>query len=143
MFIIFLYYTRKNWGIAMKQLPQISEAEYEIMKLIWREAPISTNQVTDYLTQGTQWSPKTIQTLLKRLTQKGVLSYTKEGRMFVYTYLIQESEYLKQENTHFLNRFYNGNISSMLTNFIKSDQISKTELEDLKTLLLGDEKNES
>ena len=55
----------------MKHLPQISEAEYEIMKVIWKEAPINTNEVTKQLVQTTDWNPKTIQTLLKRLTQKG------------------------------------------------------------------------
>ena len=54
----------------MKGLPQISEAEYEVMKVIWRDAPVSTNEVTDKLTRTTAWSPKTIQTMLKRLVSK-------------------------------------------------------------------------
>lgn len=56
----------------MSKLPQISEAEFEVMKVIWKYAPISTNEVTEKLTQTTDWSPKTIQTMLKRLvTKKG------------------------------------------------------------------------
>ena len=54
----------------MSKLPQISEAEFEVMKVIWKYAPISTNEVTEKLTQTTDWSPKTIQTMLKRLEQK-------------------------------------------------------------------------
>lgn len=57
------------------KLPQISEAEYEVMKIIWKHAPISTNQVTDILCRTTDWSPKTVQTMLKRLVTKGVLCY--------------------------------------------------------------------
>ena len=57
----------------MKPLPQISEAEFEVMKIIWKHAPISTNEITEKLTQTTKWSPKTIQTLIKRLVTKGVL----------------------------------------------------------------------
>lgn len=67
------------------KLPQISEAEYEVMKIIWKYAPISTNQVTDILCRTTDWSPKTVQTMLKRLVTKGVLSYEKRSRMFVYS----------------------------------------------------------
>ena len=119
----------------MSQLLQISEAEYEVMKIIWKHAPINTNQVTEHLTKVTSWSPKTIHTLIKRLVQKNALSYTKDGRIFVYTPLIREQDYLKQENSHFLQRFYDGNVSSMLTNFIKSDQISEKELDELRTLL--------
>ena len=58
-------------GKSMKKLPQISEAEFEVMRVIWEHAPISTNEVTDRLTKTTQWSPKTIQTMLKRLVTKG------------------------------------------------------------------------
>ena len=48
----------------MSDLPQISEAEFEVMKIVWKHAPISTNEITDKLLQTTNWSPKTIQTLI-------------------------------------------------------------------------------
>ena len=54
----------------MSKLPQISEAEFEVMKVIWKYAPISTNEVTEKLTQTTDGSPKTIQAMLKRLVTK-------------------------------------------------------------------------
>ncbi len=58
----------------MNKLPQISEAEFEVMKIVWKYAPISTNEITEKLLQTTSWSPKTIQTLIKRLVTKGVLT---------------------------------------------------------------------
>ena len=76
----------------MKPLPQISEAEFEVMKIIWKHAPISTNEITEKLTKTTKWSPKTIQTLIKRLVTKGALSYEKQSRVFVYTPLIEEKK---------------------------------------------------
>lgn len=69
----------------MSKLPQISEAEFEVMKVIWKYAPISTNEVTEKLNQTTDWSPKTIQTMLKRLVTKKALTYEKQSRVFVYT----------------------------------------------------------
>ena len=45
-------------------LPQISEAEFEVMKIVWKYAPINTNEITEKLTLTTSWSPKTIQTLI-------------------------------------------------------------------------------
>ena len=50
----------------MKSLPQISEAEFEVMKIIWKYAPINTNEVTERLIKTTPWSPKTIQTCRNR-----------------------------------------------------------------------------
>ena len=43
----------------MSNLPQISEAEFEVMKIVWKYAPISTNEITEKLTQISSWSPKT------------------------------------------------------------------------------------
>ena len=87
----------------MGNLPQISEAEFEIMKIVWKYAPINTNEITDKLLQTTSWSPKTIQTLIKRLVKKGALAYEKQSRVFVYTPIIKESEYIDQESNSFLN----------------------------------------
>lgn len=119
----------------MKHLPQISESEFEVMKIVWKYAPISTNEITDKLLKTTTWSPKTIQTLIKRLVTKGALSYEKQSRLFVYTPLVKESEYISQESTSFLKRYYNGNISAMLSAYIENDRLSETEIENLCFLL--------
>lgn len=65
----------------MSNLPQISEAEFEVMKIVWKYAPISTNEITEKLTQISSWSPKTIQTLIKRLVSKKALTYEKQSRV--------------------------------------------------------------
>ena len=119
----------------MKTLPQISEAEYEVMRIVWKYTPINTNEVTDKLSKTTEWSPKTIHTLLKRLVNKGALTYEKEGRIFVYTPLVQEEEYINEQSTSFLNRFFSGNVTSMLSSFLDHDQLSPSEINELRSLL--------
>ena len=121
----------------MPHLPHISEAEFEVMKIVWRLAPVSTNEITDALTRTTSWSPKTIQTLIKRLVNKHALSYEKQGRMFVYTPLIKEAEYASQQSRSFLKRFYNGDITAMLSAYIEHDKLSASELNSLRDLLSG------
>jgi BlaI family penicillinase repressor len=119
----------------MNTLPQISEAEYEVMKIIWRDAPISTNEVIDKLTATSKWSPKTIQTMLLRLVKKGALTYEKDSRVFVYTPLVQQSEYLENESKSFLNRFYNGNLNSMVVNFLENDKLTNNDISELRNIL--------
>lgn len=119
----------------MKHLPQISEAEFEVMKIVWKYAPINTNEITEKLLQTTSWSPKTIQTLIKRLVTKGALTYEKQSRVFVYTPLVKENEYIGQESSSFLKRFYNGDITAMLSAFLENDRLSETEIERLRSLL--------
>lgn len=122
----------------MKTLPQISEAEFEVMKIVWKYAPVSTNEITDRLVKTTSWSPKTVQTLIKRLVTKGALAYVKQSRVFVYTPLIREEEYIVWESRSFLNRFYGGNLSSMLSAFIDHDRLSEEELKTLRSILAAD-----
>lgn len=119
----------------MNNLPQISEAEFEVMKIVWKYAPISTNEITEKLVKTTTWSPKTIQTLIKRLVTKGALSYEKQSRVFVYTPLIKENEYIGQKSNSFLKQYYNGDITAMLSAFIENDKLSETEINSLRSLL--------
>lgn len=119
----------------MTKLPQISEAEFEVMKIVWKYAPISTNEITERLVQTTSWRPKTIQTLIKRLVTKGALTYEKQSRVFVYTPLVKENEYINQESNSFLKRYYNGDITAMLTSYIENDRLTETEIDTLHSLL--------
>ena len=119
----------------MNKLPQISEAEFEVMKIVWKYAPISTNEITEKLLQTTSWSPKTIHTLIKRLVTKGVLTYEKQSRVFVYTPTVKENEYINQESNSFLNRYYDGDITAMVSAYVENDRLSEAELDTLRALL--------
>ena len=121
--------------VSMSNLPQISEAEFEVMKIVWKYAPINTNEITDKLLETTSWSPKTIQTLIKRLVKKGVLAYEKQSRVFVYTPLVKENEYIGHESNSFLKRFYGGNITAMLSAYIDNDRLTEAEIKTLRSLL--------
>ncbi|MDY4081639.1 MAG: BlaI/MecI/CopY family transcriptional regulator [Candidatus Metalachnospira sp.] len=119
----------------MKEMPRISESEYEIMKLIWRDAPISTNDVVKRFEGINDWSPKTVQTLLARLVKKGALSYEKKGRVYIYTPLIKEKEYIHTESSSFLKKFYNGALNSMVLNFIDDDKLTDQDINELIRIL--------
>ena len=116
----------------MKNSFSISEAEYQVMKLIWDKAPVSTKEVTEILTVESSWKPKTIQTLLSRLVKKGAIGYKKEGRVFVYTPLIKEEDYVEQESSSFLNKFYDGALNSMVVNFLEQDKLTENDINELK-----------
>ena len=62
----------------------------------------------------------------------------KQSRVFVYTPLVDEAEYIGQESSTFLNRFYDGNITAMLSAYIDNDKLSKTEIAELRSLLSKD-----
>ena len=119
----------------MKNSFSISEAEYQVMKLIWDRAPVSTKEVTEILADKSSWKPKTIQTLLSRLVKKGAIGYKNEGRVFVYTPLIKEEDYVEQESSSFLNKFYDGALNSMVVNFLEQDKLTENDIDELKKIL--------
>ena len=119
----------------MKHLPQISEAEYEVMKIVWKCAPVSTNDITEKLLQTTAWNPKTIQTLIKRLVTKGALTYEKEGRMFVYTPLVNEDEYVREKSHSFIRQYFNGDITALLSAYMDEEDLSEKEIDTLRSML--------
>lgn len=114
---------------------KISEAEYQVMEVVWDNYPISTNEVVDELAEKLDWSPKTIQTLLSRLVKKGALSYDKKSRHFIYSPSIEKEEYVNIESKSFLNKFYNGTLNSMVLNFLQQNELSSSDVEELKNIL--------
>ena len=119
----------------MKDLPKISEAEWEVMKIIWEHSPCTSNQVIEGLESTTEWMPKTIKTLINRLVKKEVLDFTVEGRVYYYYPLLTKQECVRAENHSFLKRIYNGTLKSMLVNFIEENELTKEEILELKEML--------
>lgn len=119
----------------MGQLPQISEAEYEIMKILWEEYPLSTNEICERAQQTHSWNQKTIHTLLSRLNNKQVISYEKRGRMYYYFPVISQNKYLEQENHHFLDRFYNGKAAPMLSALLSNETLTDSDLQEMYDMI--------
>lgn len=129
------YYKSSRKRRAMKKTPQISRTEYEIMKIIWNEYPLSTNDITERAQRSHSWNQKTVHTLLSRLAAKDAVSYEKQGRMYYYSPLISKESYLQQENHTFLDRFYDGEIAPMLSSLLAHAELSGKDLKDLHEII--------
>ena len=119
----------------MRSLPQISDAEFEVMDVIWKYAPISTNEITDRLAKRKDWSPKTIYTMLSRLEKKGVIAHEKESRVFVYTPCVRKEQYIEAESRTMANRFFDGAMNRMAVNFLDQKELSSEDLDELQRIL--------
>ena len=119
----------------MRSLPLISDAEFEVMDVIWKYAPISTNEITDRLAKRKDWSPKTIYTMLSRLEKKGVIAHEKESRVFVYTPCVRKEQYIEAESRTMANRFFDGAMNRMAVNFLDQKELSSEDLDELQRIL--------
>lgn len=127
----------------MEKMPKISESEWEIMKVIWRENPMSAEQIVQQLPEGTGWSDQTVRTFINRLMKKKALGYQKSGRSYLYYPLISEQECVRAESRSFLNRVFNGAAGLMMTNFLEETQLSDQDIERLQQILLEKQGKES
>ncbi|EEM80674.1 BlaI/MecI/CopY family transcriptional regulator [Bacillus thuringiensis] len=121
----------------MNSLPKISEAELEVMKVLWTaKSSLTANEVIQCLEETNDWSPKTVRTLLNRLVKKKAISSNQEkGKLYTYTPLISQDNYLQIETKSFLKRFYGAALKPMLVNFIKEEKLSLEEIDELRELL--------
>ncbi|CAH1206487.1 Penicillinase repressor [Paenibacillus allorhizoplanae] len=124
----------------MKTVPHITDAEWEVMKVLWNESPRTANEVIDAMQERTEWKPKTIRTLLNRLAQKQAISFTQENRVYAYFPLVSEGECVKSETQSFLKRIYGGAFKPMLVNFLKEEQLSEEDIKELRDMLDGKNK---
>ncbi|MDY7220802.1 penicillinase repressor BlaI [Halalkalibacterium halodurans] len=124
------------------RLPSISEAEWEIMKVLWKNGSQTANQVIQAIQEQTDWKPKTIRTLLDRLTKKQVVGVNKEQKVYIFFPLYSEDECKRAEAQSFIKRIYGGTFKPMLVQFIEEESLTKEELDELRSILERKRKEE-
>ncbi|MBD5393423.1 MAG: BlaI/MecI/CopY family transcriptional regulator [Lachnospiraceae bacterium] len=119
-------------------MQQISDAELEIMKVVWANGnePTLFAYLTEELTaKGKPWQKNTLITLLNRLVNKGFLKAKKIGRRNEYTPLVSENEYQTAQTRTFLDKIFEGNVKGLVSNLISGDLLTVEEYVELKSLL--------
>jgi BlaI family transcriptional regulator, penicillinase repressor len=118
-----------------EKVPSISEAEWEVMNVLWQKWPQTANDVITSLQGQKDWKAKTIRTLLDRLVQKGVVHVDKEHRVYTFFPLYSQDDCQRAEAESFIKRIYGGTVKSMLVQFIEEDSLSEEDIEELKSIL--------
>ena len=134
----------KSFGMEEKMLHQISDAELEIMKIVWgnrSEVTLFPYIMEELAARGRPCQKKTLIVLLSRLMNKGYLSAKKIGRRNEYTPLVSEAEYQTAQTKNFLDKIYEGSAKGLVSNLIMGDLLTDEEYEELKKLLEKGERN--
>lgn len=119
----------------MSNIPNISESELEIMKLLWKNNPLSANEIISSLSDEISWSNQTIKTFINRLLNKEAIRFEKSGRSYLYYPLISYDEYVREENKFFLEKLYDGAIGMLFSKFLEEEKLSEEEIENLQRIL--------
>jgi BlaI family transcriptional regulator, penicillinase repressor len=122
----------------MSKIPRISESEWEVMKVVWAQAPCVASEIIAALASNDRsWHPKTVKTLLNRLVRKRALGFKKEGRAYLYRPLVKQRDCVDAVSESFLERVFGGSLKPMLAHFVERRKLTADEILELKRLLEG------
>ena len=113
----------------------ISEAEWEVIKVIWDSGPLGAGQIVSALEGQKQWRPRTVKTLLARLVKKGAVKATVEDKRYLYRAAITRQQAARQEAKSFLSRVFDGALVPAVATFLKETDLSADDIQQLKQIL--------
>ncbi|MGX4685630.1 CopY/TcrY family copper transport repressor [Vagococcus sp. JNUCC 83] len=119
----------------------ITEAEWEIMKVVWSNDEVTSRQVLDILSDKMGWSMSTIKTLLARLVEKNYLKTTKNGNQFIYAPKINEEDAINNLLTADLNKLCQKKKGKMIYQLIDKEELTIDDVTQLITLLSKKKEN--
>lgn len=114
---------------------KLSDSEWKIATALWSNNSMTVMELTKSFSDDTGWSKNVVITLLKRMEEKGAISFTQDGRTKNFYMVIDRSEAEMEETTTFLDKVYSGNVGLMISNLIKSDKLSREDIEELQKIL--------
>jgi len=123
----------------MPKIPDISEAEWKIMKVLWAKAPQPAYDIMQTVA-AERWHPNTVKTMLTRLHRKNALAITKYKNLHLYEPIVTQEQCVRAESDSFLDRVFGGAIKPLLLHFAQKQNLTKAEIAELKRILeKGDE----
>ena len=109
-------------------MKQLTKAEEEIMQVLWQLKKANVKSILDELPEPKP-AYNTVSTIVRILESKQFVSYEKEGKGHVYFPLIQKNEYSNQSLNMIVDNYFQGSFKSMLSFFVKKNDINLKDLE--------------
>lgn len=112
---------------------KISDAELEVMGILWREStPVSFSDIRIELSAKMGWEKSTIATLLRRLQKKGVIA-AQEREVYYYAPNVTKEEYIASREKSFIDKLYDGSTKNFVAALCRSGELTEADIDELKT----------
>lgn len=117
----------------MNSINKISEAELEVMKILWNEAqPVSFSNIRIELSKKMGWEKSTIATLLRRLQKKGIVS-VQEKEIHYYSANITKDEYISIREKNMIDKLYEGSVKNFIAALCHRGELTEADIDELKS----------
>lgn len=124
----------------MNKSLRITDAEWEVMAVVWEKAPVPASVVASELETKKNWSLATVRTLLRRLVNKGAVKQELESKRFIYTPRVSAEECARMASESFLDRVLGWAPSETILHLVRKADLSKQDIEELRRILREKEK---
>lgn len=113
----------------------ISEAEAQVMQVLWECNPRSADEVVAALASSTDWAEPTVKTLLNRLLNKGAIKAARDGRRYLYSPVLARQAWVAQQSEGLLQRLFDGRVAPLVAHFSERGRLSEADVAELRKLL--------
>ena len=112
----------------------VAPSEWSIMELLW-ETPRTLMELVSTLSETVGWSNSTVTTMVRRMTDKGLVEFDTDGRTKVFRAAVSREDVVSQETDSLLTRAYQGSLGLMLSAMVSSKRLSKSDIDALYAIL--------
>lgn len=119
---------------------KVSEAEWQVLEVLWQRGAVSASQVRTTLKDKTGWSLGAVRSFLSRLIAKGAVRLLDDEPINRYDAIYDRETLLRHESSGFLEKHFGGTVYAMVAHFLKNENVPADEIKRLKKLLNDYEK---
>lgn len=116
-------------------MQHLTPTEWHLMECLWEHAPRTGREAVETLSDSVGWSRSTTLTLLRRMTDKGLIRCEEQSGMKVYFPVVHRDDAVLQETDSFLNRVYHGSVSLLLSSLTQKQHLQQEEIDELYAIL--------
>lgn len=114
----------------------IPEAELEVLKVLWIQQPLVSRDLAQRLYgEVNRTSMGTVQKLLSRLEEKGMVSRNRSESVHLFSAAITREEVAGMQLEDFANKLSGGSLSPFVVHLVQAKRLSKKEKEQIRRLL--------
>lgn len=114
---------------------QISQAEWQVMQVLWRGESLPLKDVIEQVSPLTGWNGNTIRTLLVRLVEKGAVAAEKQGRNYRYSAMARQEDCVREETRNFLRRIFDGSPTRLFAALTGSGELTEKDLREIRAMI--------
>lgn len=114
---------------------RLGDLQLKIMKVLWETSEATVAQVHETVAPGAGLAHSTIATMLRKMEARGLVKHRLLERKFLYRPLVREDVVTRKMSEHFIEGLFEGSLADMVSHLLKTQDISRQELERLGKLI--------